>query len=193
MDDDVFVGLVTLAKLGDEAARTELLRHFEEDVRMMVRARLPRALRAQFDSMDFAQAVWKSFFADGSDPCRFTNSRHMRAFLAGVAKNKVFEAHRRSTKTRKYELGREEPLYVRREGREEPREVAGRDPSPSQTAQARECLERMLAGRPPVEARVVELRGQGLTFVEIAERTGLGERSVRRVIDGLRERLEARP
>ena len=149
MDDVVFVGLVARAKSGDEAARTELLRHFEDDVRMMVRVRLPRALRTQFDSMDFAQAVWQSFFADeASDPERFTNSRHMRGFLAGVAKNKVFEEYRRRTRTRKYDLGREEPLFVRRGGRDEPREVAGHDPSPSQDVQARSAWSGSSTGGP---------------------------------------------
>lgn len=194
MDDAVFVGLVARAKAGDEAARTVLLRHFEEDVRMMVRVRLPRALRTQFDSMDFAQAVWQSFFADeDDDPERFANSRHMRGFLAGVAKNKVYEEHRKRTRTRKYDLGREESLYVRRGGRDEPREVAGHDPTPSQDVQARECLDRLLAGRSPVEVQVIQLRQEGRTYAEIEERTGMGERSIRRVIDALRERLEARP
>ncbi len=193
MDDAVFVELVTRAKSGDEVASTELLRHFEEDVRMMVRVRLPRALRPQFDSMDFVQDIWQSFFADGDgDPDRFTNSRHLRGFLAGVVRNKVFAEYRRRTKTRKYALDREESFYVRRGGRDELREVAAPDPSPSEDVQARERLAQLLAGRPPAEALVVELRRQGLTFDEIAKRTGQSERSARRVIDALRARMEAR-
>ena len=39
---------------------------------------------------------------------------------------------------------------------------------------------------------MVDLRRQGLTFEEIAERTGLHERSVRRIIDAIRRRMEAR-
>ena len=194
MDDAVFVELVARAKSGDEVASTALLRHFEADVRMMVRVRLPRALRSQFDSMDFVQAVWQSFFADDEgDAPRFVNSQHLRGFLAGVARNKVFAEHRRLTKTRKYDLGREESLYVRRGNRDEPRDVPGHDPSPSKDAQARERLEQLLAGRPAAEAQVVELRREGLTFDEIAERTGRSERAIRRVIEALRARLEARP
>jgi len=193
MDDAVFVELVARAKSGDEAASTELLHHFEQDVRMMVRVRLPRALRSQFDSMDFVQDIWQSFFADDDgDPDRFTNSRHLRGFLAGVVRNKVFAEYRRRTRTRKYALDREESLYVRRGGRDEPREVAAPDPSASEDVQARERLAQLLAGRPPAEALVVELRRQGLTFAEIAERTGQSERSARRVIDSLRARMEAR-
>jgi RNA polymerase sigma-70 factor (ECF subfamily) len=190
MDDEVFVQLMARARGGDEAAVGELLRHYEEDVRLMVRVRLPRALRSQFDSMDFVQAVWQSFFSD--DPGRFANSRHLRGFLAGVVRNKVHEEYRRRTRTRKYDMGREESLYVRRGGRDEPREVAAPDPSPSQNAQAADRWDQLLAGRSELEARVVELRRQGLTFDEIAEQTGLSERSARRIIDAIRERLEAR-
>jgi len=193
MDDSVFVDLVGKAKAGDESAAGQLLRYFEDDVRLMVRVRLPRALRSQFDSMDFVQAVWQSFFADDEGRARFENSRHLRAYLAGVVRNKVFAEHRRRTQTRKYDLGREEPLYVRRpSGREEPRAVAAPDPSPSQQVQADDCLDRLLAGGDSREAQVVELRCEGLTFEEVAVRLGTSERSVRRVVDALRERMEAR-
>ena len=63
-------------------------------------------MRTQFDSMDFVQAVWQSFFSDlHNRPHDFANVRHLRGFLAGVARNKVFEEHRRLTKTEKYAIG----------------------------------------------------------------------------------------
>ena len=76
--------------------------------------------------MDFVQAVWQSVLTkDGQDLGRFTNARHFRGFLAGVARNKVFEEYRRQTRTRKYNLKREEPLYVRRGDRERAARGAG--------------------------------------------------------------------
>ncbi|MEJ7638017.1 MAG: helix-turn-helix domain-containing protein [Singulisphaera sp.] len=39
---------------------------------------------------------------------------------------------------------------------------------------------------------MVDLRRQGLTYKEIARRTGMHERSVRRVIELIRERMEGR-
>src|SRR5436305_9375678 len=114
MVDADFVGLLARARAGDGEAVGRLLRAFEADVRMVVRVRLPRALRSQFDSMDFVQAVWQSVFTgDGGGLPRFDNERHFLGYLAGVARNKVYQEHRRRT-THKYDLGREEPLYVRR-------------------------------------------------------------------------------
>src|SRR5208337_4782702 len=107
--------LIARAKAGDDAAIREFLTRFEPEVRIMVRGHLPRKLRTQFDSMDFVQAVWQSFFSGLRKSSRgFDNIHHLRGFLAGVARNKVFEEHRRLTKTEKYAIAREERLYVRR-------------------------------------------------------------------------------
>ncbi len=156
----------------------------------MVRSRLPRKLRAQFDSTDFVQAVWQSFFVD-SDSRDFDNVEHLRGFLFGMVRNKVHEQHRRLTKTEKYDLAREERLYVRRGDREVPREVVSPEPSPSQAVQAIDRMEQLTAGRSPLEIEVLILRRQGLTFVEIAARTGINERTVRRVIETVRSLMES--
>jgi RNA polymerase sigma-70 factor (ECF subfamily) len=192
MNDVNLAELIDRARAGDEGAVGDLLRWFEPEVRMVVRGKLPRALRAQFDSMDLVQSVWKSVLTEGAnDLPRFESPRHFMGFLAGVVRNKVYEKHRRRS-TRKYDVAREEPLYVRKGNREVPREVAGADPSPSQDAQARDRLAQMLEGLSPLGRQMVLLRRTGRTFEEIAEELGVHESRVRRVMDSLRERLEAR-
>jgi RNA polymerase sigma-70 factor (ECF subfamily) len=181
------------AKSGDAAAIRDFLCRFEPQVRMMVRARLPRKLRTQFDSIDFVQAVWQSFFtALQRDPRDFSNADHLRGFLAGVVRYKVLEQHRRLTRTEKYNLAREQRLYIHRGDQEVLRDVVSPDPSPSETAQAAECLEQLTAGRSLREVEILSLRRQGLTLLEIAERMGINERSVRRVIESVRSRMESR-
>jgi RNA polymerase sigma factor (sigma-70 family) len=193
MDDGDLAPLIERVKAGDADAIRTLIDRFEADVRTIVRVKLPQSLRSQFDSMDFVQAVWQSVLTgeDVEGLGRFANAQHFRGFLAGVARNKVFEAHRRRS-TRKYSLKREEPLYVRRGNRELPREVAAPNPTPSQDAQAHDRFAQLVAGRSEEETRVVELRRRGLTFEEIAAETGLSERSVRRIIEAIRQRMEAR-
>jgi RNA polymerase sigma-70 factor (ECF subfamily) len=107
-----------------------------------------------------------------------------------VVRNKVQEQHRRLTRTEKYDLAREERLYVRRSGRDVLREVISPDPSPSETAQAGDRLEQLTAGRSQREIEVLNLRRQGLTFEEIAAQLGIHERSVRRIIESARSRME---
>jgi RNA polymerase sigma factor (sigma-70 family) len=190
--DDDFTDLMERARSGDPEAVRDFLDRFEREVRVMVRARLPRKLRPRFDSGDFVQAVWQSFFADKGSGPEFENEAHLRGFLDAVVRNKVQAQHRRLTRTAKHNLAREEPLYVSRGDQQVMREVASPDPSPSETAQAGDRLEQLMAGFGPREIEVLTLRRQGLTHAEVAERIGMNERSVRRIIELFRSRLEGR-
>jgi RNA polymerase sigma factor (sigma-70 family) len=188
--DDEFNDLLRRARAGDDDAIHDFLSQFEQEVRTMVRSRLPKKLRTQFDSTDFAQTVWQSFFVDSG--CRqFDSIEHLRRYLFGMVRNKVSEQHRRLTRTEKYDLSREERLYVRRGDREVPREVMSPEPSPSQEVQATDRMAQLTAGRSPLEIEVLRLRHQGLTFEEIAQRTGINERKVRRLIDAVRSLMES--
>lgn len=192
MADEDFSDLLERARGGDAEAVDRLLRCFEPEVRLMVRARLPRVLRGQFDSMDFVQAVWQSVFAGpgaGVADLRAADEARFRGYLAGVAHHKVLQEYRKRTRTRKYDLSREEPLYVRRQGRDEPRAVAGADATPSAEAQADEVLRRLTAGK-GLGAQAVELRRQGLSCAEVAAKLGTSERSIRRLLDDLLRRVD---
>ncbi len=185
--EDDLPNMLARARAGDEEAIRDFLTKFEWEVRMMVRARLPKKLRTQFDSVDFVQAVWQSFFSDlGRDTPDFEKAEHVRRFLAGVVRNKVFEQHRKLTRTEKYDVSREERLYIRRGDQDVPRDVVSPDPSPSEAAQADDRLAQLTEGRSPQEVEVISLRRLGLTFDEVAARTGVHERTVRRIIESAR-------
>ncbi len=122
---------------GDESAARELLSRFEAEVRLVVRRQLPRLLRSRFDSLDFLQSVWGSFFRRmRTAPTEFEDSRHLVAFLARAAKNKVIDEYRRAA-SRKHDMHREEPLWG--DGRR-PKDVPDSIDSPSEVAQAHEVL-----------------------------------------------------
>jgi RNA polymerase sigma-70 factor (ECF subfamily) len=188
MENNSFACLLERARAGDAVALRSLLEQFEGEVRTIVRVRLPRLLRSKFDSLDFVQSVWASVFVGRESPVEFADPQQFRSYLAGIARNKVLAEYRRRTRTRKYDLAREEPLYLKRGDRVEPRPILSPDPTPSAEVVAAESLERLLAGRSRVEVQVVELRQSGLTHREIAARLGVHERSVRRIIEGLQRR-----
>ncbi len=193
MTDSDFATLIARAKAGDDSVFPLLLEHFEPEVRTFVRVRLPKALRSEFDSIDFVQSVWKSFvdgWTDGID--RFENPEHLLGYLAGIARNKVLTEYRRRTKTKRFAIQREESLHVRRGDLEYQRDVAGTEPTPSQNVQAEDCWERLREGLDDRDVAVVELRRDGMKLEAIAERTGLSERAVRRVLESVRRSWEAR-
>ena len=64
-----------------------------------VRRRMNRGIREQFDSEDFAQAVWASFFGHLSIVSRFGSEEELAGFLCRMASNKVIDAGRRRPPT----------------------------------------------------------------------------------------------
>jgi RNA polymerase sigma-70 factor (ECF subfamily) len=172
---------------GDEDAARELLSRYEAEVRLVVRRQLPRLLRSRFDSLDFLQSVWGSFFRRvRGGPAEFEDSRHLVAFLARAAKNKVIDEYRRAA-SQKQDVHREEPIWA--EGTR-PKELPGEIDSPSEVAQAHEVYGRLKSMVPEERRTIVELKAQGLSSRDIGDRLGISERTVQRVIEDLRRRAE---
>jgi RNA polymerase sigma factor (sigma-70 family) len=172
---------------GDEGAARELLSRFEAEVRLVVRRQLPRLLRSRFDSLDFLQSVWGSFFRRmRTAPTEFEDSRHLVAFLARAAKNKVIDEYRRAA-SRKQNMHREEPLWG--DGLR-PRDVPDPIDSPSEVAQAHEVLGRLRELMPADRRSILEMKAEGLSSKDIGERLGISERTVQRVLEDLRRRME---
>jgi RNA polymerase sigma-70 factor (ECF subfamily) len=121
-----------------------------------------------------------------SAPTEFEDSRHLVAFLARAAKNKVIDEYRRAA-SRKHNMHREEPLWG--EGRR-PKDVPDPIDSPSEVAQAREVLVRLRELMPEERRTILELKAQGLSSKDIGERLGISERTVQRVLEDLRRRME---
>ncbi|HWE35478.1 MAG TPA: sigma-70 family RNA polymerase sigma factor [Isosphaeraceae bacterium] len=178
-------GFLARIKAGDEGAARELLVRYEAEVRLVVRRQLPRLLRSRFDSLDFLQSVWGSFFRRvRTGPAEFEDSRHLVAFLARAAKNKVIDEYRRAG-SQKQDMHREEPLWA--EG-DSPRDLAADIDTPSEVAQAREAFGQLRDLLPEDRREVLELKAQGLSSGEIGARLGISERTVQRVIEDLRRR-----
>src|SRR6516164_7819069 len=129
-ESDVPVFLARI-QAGDEDAARELLRRYEAEVRLVVRRQLPKLLRSRFDSLDFLQSVWGSFFRrvrGGTD--ELEDPRNLVAFLARAARNKVIDEYRRAASL-KGDVRREEPLC---DDVGRPRDVAARADTASDLA-----------------------------------------------------------
>jgi RNA polymerase sigma-70 factor (ECF subfamily) len=175
-------------RAGDELAARELLARYEAQVRLVVRRQLPRLLRSRFDSLDFLQSVWGSFFRRlRSGPEKFEDPRYLVTFLAQVAKNKIIDQYRRAA-SRKMDMQREVPLYA---GGLPTQELIAHQDSASELAEANEEFGRLSDQLPADRREILGLKIEGLTNREIGERLGLSERTVRRALEDLRRRAEA--
>lgn len=167
---------------GDLAAVEQLFLRYEPYVRITVRRRLGAQLRTKLDSADIVQSVFADVVGGlRKSGWRFRGKPELRAFLRRIACRRIadrYEEHRHA-------LGREQPIVETRP-LSLPTSTA---PRPSQIAQGREFAERVFEACAPGHEEIVRLRMSGLRIREIAERTGLHEGSIRRILYDLARRL----
>lgn len=188
-----FAAMMLRVRSGCPEAAREVFDRFNPHVRRVVRRHLARRLRRQFDSHDFLQAVWASFFTTPADRYTFDKPDDLVNFLARVAANKVIEAFRCQVLTLKNDITRNLPIEQLPSGDLPPGPAAvaaeppGREPSPSQLAIAGERWEHLLRQAPPRCRPVLELLREGHTYREIAEQTGFHPKVIQRLLRKLNE------
>lgn len=183
-----FSRLLNEARSGSDAAATRLVQMYGPHVVRAVRRNLSRELRNKFDSGDFAQAVWASFFTAFQAIPALDQPGQLISLLSSMARNKVVDETRRRLDTLKYDVQRERPLQSVGEGDEAV--ATSRDPTPSQIAIARERWVRMLRDQPVQHQQIIRQRLMGRTNPSIAANLGISERTVRRVIERLMRGME---
>ena len=135
-----------------------MLTRYEPKIRLVVRRQLPRLLRSRFDSLDFLQSVWGSFFHKiRTGPNDLNEEQNLIAFLAWAARNKVIDEYRRAG-TQKQDFKREEPLETLARTRTLA-SLAG--DTPSQLAQAHETYDRLRDLLPDDRQVILELKAAG--------------------------------
>lgn len=175
-----FPNLMQRLRHGSDGAVRELVDRYGPLLKQIIRQRLHRKLRPKFDSIDFTQAVWASFFADPDRIPTFDNAESLAAYLGGMARNKVVEAFRQRVQTQKYDVDKEQSLEGSTGGRAT--QLPAVQPTPSQFVMAEEEWSRMLEGQPAHKRQVLALLRQGFTHQEIAARVGINEKTIRRLI-----------
>lgn len=165
---------------GCPQAAQELYDRYSPHIRRVVRRQLHQRMRAQFDSADFLQSVWASFFKGVPERYHFDGPDALVGFLCRVASNKVTETFRQRMQAEKYNLNRERSLEQLAEERLV--HPTSRLPSPSQVASANERWERMMAGQPERHRTILEMLRQGHTHQEIADNLGLHPKVVQRFL-----------
>jgi DNA-directed RNA polymerase specialized sigma24 family protein len=164
---------------GAAGAVAELLQLYQHDLIHAIRMKLHRKLRPKFDSLDFAQDVWASFFADMPQGPSFDRPDELVAFLTRVAQHKVMDAFRQRMKGEKYNVNREQSLDDSQEMKKE--DLVAQDPSPSEVIMSQEEWDRFLQGQPLVYQHILIRLREGQHPAKIALEMGLHERTVRRV------------
>jgi RNA polymerase sigma factor (sigma-70 family) len=184
-----FHDLMQRLRAGSPEAAETLLDNYHSDVHRVVRHWLHRRLRSQFDSVDFLQSVWGSFFALPAEDLQFADAATLRAFLLDLATNKVISAFRSRMRTQRRDLTREQSLdgsaKVLALG------LAADDSTPSQALIAQEAWDDLVEDLPKASKTMLTLMREGHTQREIAEQLSVSERTVARLLHKLRTRRES--
>jgi RNA polymerase sigma factor (sigma-70 family) len=177
--ENEFERLMQRVRTGDPEVGKELFERYGKAVQLVVRYRLDPRLRSQFDSLDFAQDAWASFFRMTADDFAFKTPEDLVAFLTQVAHHKICDAYRKRCRHSK-KKGRR---FLR--SRSYLEVTHARQPTPSQVAVGEEEWRRLLKNEPPQFQRALQMLREGYSYREIAERLDLNTKTIQRLIKRL--------
>jgi RNA polymerase sigma-70 factor (ECF subfamily) len=174
---------------GDEDAAGELFRRYAERLLALARSRLSARLARHVDPEDVVQSAYKSFFT-GARAGRFALQRSGDLWRLLVA----ITLHKLQRQAERLSAGKRAVARERRLGEEAgpfgiEAQVLAREPTPAEAAALADTLEQVLRGLGPLERRMVELRLEGHGLEEIAGLVRRSERTVRRLLEQVKQRL----
>ena len=168
-----------------EAAR-EVVERYGQDIQRFIRRRLSPHLRSQFDSLDFMQDAWASFFHLPAERYSFQTPRELYFFLTRLARHKLIDIYRRRH-AQKREGHDTEPIRPQTD-EDKGNEPAARQPTPSQIAVAEEEWDRILRQIPPEIRRALVMLRLGHSYTEIAADLGVPRSSLQTVLRRLKNK-----
>jgi RNA polymerase sigma-70 factor, ECF subfamily len=185
-----FFQLLSGLRAENPVAAEEIFERFGGRLIGLARTRLNRALRRKLDPEDVLQSVLGSFFRrqrDGEFDLESWDGLWALLVLMTVRKccrqSEHFHAARRDAR-------REVAATSTPSG--EVLDLAGREPTPYEAALLADVVEDLLNGLGPRDRQVVALRLQGFSVAEISGEIQRTQRTVRRVLEWAKSRLQSR-
>jgi RNA polymerase sigma-70 factor (ECF subfamily) len=189
--DDSFADMLTRLRAGDEDAAARIFHQFAARLIALARSQLDAALRRKMDPEDVLQSVFRSFFArQASQPYALDDWDGLWSLLARITVRKCgrrlahFRAQRR-------DVGREVAARAAPDESAADWEALAREPTPAEAAMLTETVEELLRELSERDRRILVLSLEGCPVAEISGQVGCTERTVYRVLDFIRGRLEA--
>lgn len=173
-----------LWRAGDEGAAQKLFDAYVDRLVALARRRISQRLASRVDPEDIVQSVFRSFFGrlkagyfrieDQDDLCKLLMRITVHKTLRQIAFHKA---------------AKRDPNQETCQGdsaQERLMELLDRDPTPDAAVAFIDQMEHFLSRMRPQERQVLELRLQGCGTEEIAEKLGIYDRKVRRILERIR-------
>jgi RNA polymerase sigma-70 factor (ECF subfamily) len=173
---------------GEDAAARDVFERYSRQLIGLARKRLDQGLGAKADPEDVVQSAYKSFFMRQRDGRLEVESwEGLWSLLVLITVRKCIDRVEYLRAARR-DLTRE---MVAAEGGTEPWQLAiDREPQPEEAAILAETVEELFRAAEEDERPILQLSLQGFSVAEVSEQLGRAQRSVRRLRERVRKRLE---
>ncbi len=190
MPDDLSIALLNRYRDGDEHAASELFERYVHRLMGLARQRLSNRLARRIDPDDVIQSVYRSFFraaAEGS--YELQRSGDLWRLLVAITLNKLrMQARRHNADKRS--MKSEESIAMSPGSFGIAPERIAENPQPEEVAAVSELLKHVMEGMTIQQREMLELRLQNYKIEEIAAEVGCSERTVRRLLDQVKQRFQ---
>ena len=186
---DSFSELIRRLRTGDDAVADEMFQRYARRLIGLARTHLDGRLRQKVDPEDVVQSVYKSFFrrleAEQLEVINWDSLWYLLTVMtlrkcAGHAE--YFQAGRRDVR-------RETPADDQ-DSKASWRGVVDREPTPDEAVLLTDTVEQIMRDFDPEDRAVIAMSLQGHSVREISESLKRADRSVRRLRERVRKRLE---
>jgi RNA polymerase sigma-70 factor (ECF subfamily) len=190
LEDQAFPRLLARLRSGEDAAAREVFERFAGRLVALARGRFNRLLARKVDPEDVVQSAFKSFFVrhragklDARSWDGLWNLLTLITLRKCADRAEYFLAERR-------DAAREATASAGGDGPDAWPMALDRQPLPEEVAILAETVEHLFRDVSAHERPILELSLQGYSAPEISDQLGRAERSVRRLRERIRKRLE---
>jgi RNA polymerase sigma-70 factor, ECF subfamily len=188
--DESFMDLMARLRAGDEAAARAVFERFVRQLVGLAQRQFDAILRRKVDPEDVVQSAYKSFFLRyGAGKLEVQDWGNLWSLLTLLTLRKCLDRvdyHHAGCR----DVRREAAAQPDTAGPEPWWEAVAREPTPEEAAVLAETVEQLLRKLEPDERPVLQLSLQGYTSQEISAQLGRAERTVRRIRERVRKRLQ---
>lgn len=170
---------------GSQSAAKELFDKHCERLLRLAKRRIGQRMSSRFDPEDVVQSAFRTFFTRvKNDEFEFEHEDDLFKLLVRLTVRKTLrriQYHRADKRNPEVEQGHQS------DGTEIFAKVACEEPTAEVEVALLDEFERFVGQLPQLDRQVLELKVQGYSTIEIADRLGTYDRKVRRIIERLEE------
>ncbi|MBI3408938.1 MAG: sigma-70 family RNA polymerase sigma factor [Planctomycetes bacterium] len=170
---------------GDEGAAQKLFDRYVDQVLKLAKRHLRQRMAGRVDPEDIAQSVFRTFFHRAhKGQFHIEEPEDLCKLLARITVHKTFRQiafHKRAKRDADIETGETQEVLLTR---------LASGPTPEEAVAFVDQIESFFSLLKPTDRQILEMRMEGYNNLEIAEKLGISDRKIRRLMERIRSQAE---